>query len=298
MVLDLGVLQDGGSDDSDTVADDDVRADDDVGADGTALADFGRRVDQDVTTSDKVCLGQVWVVLLCLGGEVETHTGQEVLWLADVHPVALQVVGVELLLLNQEREGLALDGGWSHLDEVDDGGVEDVDTGVDSVADKLDGLFDESVDSVGHVSVVDNDTVLGRLVDLGGDNGGLTVVGVVEVEQVLQRVLADDVGVQHEDRGVVLLEDLFGQLERACGAQRLFLDGEGDRHPVDLLVLLQRANHHLWLVVDGKNDVCAPGVGQRLDLVQDHRSVGKLNQRLWVRQRERSQSGTVTTDKN
>ena len=298
MVLDLGVLQDGGSDDSDTVTDNDVRADDDVRANRAALTDLCRGVDQDVTTSDKVCLGQVWVVFLCLCREVETHTGQEVLWLADIHPVALQVVGVEFLFFNQERESFALDGGWSHFNEVDDGRVEDVDTGVNSVTDEFNWLFDESVDSVWHVSVVDNDTVLGRLVDLGGDDGGLTVVGVVEVEQVPQRVLADDVGVQDKDRGVVLLEDLFGQLERTGGAQRLFFDREGDGDAVLFFVLLQGADHDLWLVVDSENNVCAAGVSQGLDLVQDHWSVGKLNQRLWVGQRQWSQSGTVTADKN
>lgn len=231
-------------------------------------------------------------------GKIETHTGQKVLWLADIHPVALQVVGVQLLLLDQDREGLAFDGGWSHFDQVDDGRVEDVDTCVDSVADKLDWLFDESVDSVWNVSVVDNDTVLGRLVDLCGDNGGLTVVGVVEFEQLLQRVLADDVRVQDEDWGVVLLEDLGSQLERTGGAEGLFFDGEGDGDTVLLFVLLEGADHHLRLVVDGENNVCAACVGERLDLVQDHRSVGELDQRLWVGEGERSQTSTVTADKN
>ena len=52
---------------------------------------------------------------------------------------------------------------------------------------------------------MDNDTVLGWLVDLGGDDGTLTTVGLVELSKLLEWVLADDVGVKDEEWGVVLL---------------------------------------------------------------------------------------------
>lgn len=53
---------------------------------------------------------------------------------------------MELRVGSHHWESLLLDGGGFELDTVEDGRVEDVDTGVDLVADKLDWLLDEAVD--------------------------------------------------------------------------------------------------------------------------------------------------------
>jgi len=50
----------------------------------------------------------------------------------------------------------------------------------------------------------------------------------VELEQLRKRVLARYVGVENEERRVILGEDFFGEFKRAGGAKRFVLDGEGD----------------------------------------------------------------------
>ena len=67
---------------------------------------------------------------------------------------------MELSILGHGRESLLLDGSRTELDALEHAGVENVDTGVDAVADELNGLLDEAVDAGGVVGLVDNDTVL------------------------------------------------------------------------------------------------------------------------------------------
>lgn len=84
---------------------------------------------------------------------------------------------------------------------------------------------------------MDNDTILGGLLDLGDDNGALVAVCLVECSQLLKRVFARDIGVEDEEGAVVLAQDLGGQLEGASSAQRLLLDREGDLDAKLLLIL-------------------------------------------------------------
>lgn len=67
---------------------------------------------------------------------------------------------MELAVGAHGGEGLLLDGGWAELNAFEDAGVEDVEAGVDSVADKLDGLLDEAVDARVVVGLVHDDSVL------------------------------------------------------------------------------------------------------------------------------------------
>ena len=73
---------------------------------------------------------------------------------------------MQLTITSKFRESFLLDRCRFELDPVEHGGGEDVDTGVDTVADKFDWLFDEAVDHrlAGHLH---HDTVFGRLVDFG-----------------------------------------------------------------------------------------------------------------------------------
>ncbi|KAH3663754.1 hypothetical protein OGAPHI_005156 [Ogataea philodendri] len=274
VILDLRVLENCGSLDSDTVSDDTVWSNNDVRTNLAALTDLGRLVDQDIATVD--------VVLRSGGEQRRVLLGQS----------------RKFLVLNQDWEGLVFNRSWSHLNQVDNGWVQDVDTSVDSVTNKLDWLLNESLDKVWNVSVVDNDTVLGWLIDLGGDDSSLSTVVSVELEQVGEWVLTDNVRVQNEDWSVILGQDLLSEFERTSSAQRLLLDRKGDVNTVFLLVLLQSTNHNFWLVVDSQNNIGTTSVGQSFDLVQDHRSVTKLNKWLWERQGQRSQTSTITTNQD
>ena len=135
---------------------------------------------------------------------------------------------MQLVVGDKGGEGLLLDGGGAELDAVEDRGVEQVEAGVDAVADELDGLLDETVDARGVVGLVDDDAVLGGLLDLCDDNGALVAVGLVERSEVLEGEVADDVRVENEKGRVVLAQDLLGQLQGAGSAKGLGLDRESD----------------------------------------------------------------------
>jgi hypothetical protein len=86
--------------------------------------------------------------------------------------------------------------------------------------------------------LVYNDTVLGRLLDLGDDNCALTAVLLVELGELCEGVVACDIGVQDEEGWLVLAQDALGELEGPRSAERFCLDGELDLDVVLLLVLV------------------------------------------------------------
>lgn len=168
--------------------------------------------------------GELLGTLLGEGSQVEAGSRQEILRLTDVHPEALKVERVELTVLGHRGESLLFNRGGSEIDSLEHARVENVDTGIDSVSDELNGLLDEAVDSRRVVWLVDNDTVFRWLLDLGDDNGSLLAVCLVEVCQLFEWVLADDIRVEDEEWGVVLAENLLGELQGTGGSKRLRLD--------------------------------------------------------------------------
>ena len=159
-------------------------------------------------------------------------------------------------------------------------------------------LLDEAVDARRVVGLVDNDTVLARLLDLCDNDRTLLAVGLVESGQLFEGEFANDVGVEDEERRIVLAEGLGRQLERASGAQWLGLDGEFDVYAVLFLVALEGLGHDLGAVVDGKNDVGHTSSGQGLDLVDNHGSVAELDKGFGEGEGERAQTGAEATDEN
>ena len=282
VVLDLAVLHHDAALETDTIANDDVGTNNNIGTNTAVLADLGGGVNHDISTVHVgLCVGGKHLGLaLGQGSQVQASTGEEILGLADIHPEALEIEGVELALLTDGGEGLLFDGGRAKLNALENTGVQNVDTGVDAVANEFDGFLDEAVDAGGMVGLVDDDTVLGGLVDLGDDDGALFTVAFVEVGELLEGVVANNIRVEDEERRVILAQDLLRQLERASRAQRFGLDGELNVDSVLLLVLLEGCDHHIRAVVDGKNDISNTRSSQALDLVQDHGPVSELHQRL------------------
>lgn len=139
------------------------------------------------------------------------------------------------------REGLLLNGCRSVLlDAAENGGVEDIKTGVDAVADELDGLLDEPIDARGVVRFVDNDTVLGGFLDLGHNDSSLIAVCLVERNQLLEGKLAGDVGVEHKEGRVVLSKNLFRQLQGPSSAKGLGFEREMNLETELVLVLYEQ----------------------------------------------------------
>lgn len=73
---------------------------------------------------------------------------------------------------------------------------------------------------------MNDDAVLGGFFDFGHDYGSFVAVRFVELGELLERVFADDVGVEDEERCVVFPEDLLGQFERSGCSQGFGFDGE------------------------------------------------------------------------
>ncbi|EEQ38382.1 mannose-1-phosphate guanyltransferase [Clavispora lusitaniae ATCC 42720] len=280
VVLDLGVGQQNRSSDSGAFANDNVWTNDNIWTNQGTWVNLGSLVNQDVA-EDVLLLRQSFWVLLGNRSQVKDSTGQEVLWSTNVHPETFQVKGVQGSLLNQKRESFFLNRGWLHFNSVNDRWVQDVQTSIDSVTDKLNWLLNESVNQVGSVSVVNNDTILGWLIDLSGNNRTLTAVCLVELGQFLEWVVANDIGVQDKEWRVILLQDLFSKLQRTSSSHWLFLEGKLNVNTVFLGGLLQGFLHVFWSVVDSQDDVGDASSNQGFDSVHDHWSVTKLNQ--WLR---------------
>lgn len=164
--------------------------------------------------------------LLSQTAQIQACTGQKVLWLADIHPETVQIKAVELTILANGRESLLLDAGWPQLNAVQNGGVEDVDSGVDPITDELDRLFDKAVYARRVAWVMHHHTVLGRFFDLCYNDCALFTVRFVEVGQFLEGIVANDVRVEHEEGSFVFAEDFFGELEWASSAEWFGFDAE------------------------------------------------------------------------
>lgn len=93
--------------------------------------------------------------------------------------------------------------------------------------------------------LVYDDTIFRWLFYSCNHNGSLIAVIVVELDQLLEWIVANNIGVQDEERGVVFSENLLSEFERASGAQGFGLDGELDANVVFLLVLHIEFQHNL-----------------------------------------------------
>ena len=230
VVLGTGAVEENAALEAGALSDDAVRADYDVRADARRRVDLGSRVDKHVARDDGVVLGRVGEVGRLARGEVrevEASSGEVILRLANVHPEALEVHRVQLLVAGHGREDLGLDRSRLDLDTVEDRRVEDVDAGVDAVANVLFRLLDKAVDGA-LARVGQDDAVLGRLVDLGDHDGALAAVRDVEVAELVEGVRAGDVRVEDKERRLVLAEDFASEGKRTSRAEGLGLDREGD----------------------------------------------------------------------
>ena len=122
---------------------------------------------------------------------------QEIRRLPNVHPVPGQLHLVKFLLRGHLREDFPFDRSGSIFDSANQVQVEQVESGIDFVADEDLRLLDKSLDL--SIFFRDDHTVPGRLVNLGHDNSPLAPMGLMEIDQILQRVFANYVRVEHEE---------------------------------------------------------------------------------------------------
>ena len=141
-----GLGKDSGVSQTNTSADDASLADDDVGAELSGRINLSARVNPDLAVVSTSSQRSIVVSLLNLGLDVHALAIEVVRGLANIHPVAWKLHLVKVVSSGHDREDLTLDGGGSVLDAVDNINVEQVESGVDLVADEDLGLLDESLD--------------------------------------------------------------------------------------------------------------------------------------------------------
>lgn len=144
---------------------------------------------------------------------------------------------MELAVSNHGRESLLLNRSGAQVDAVEHRRVQNVDAGVDTVADELDGLLDKSIDARRVARLVNNNAVLGGLFDLGDTDGTLITVGLVECGKFLEGVFARNIRIEDEKGGVIFTEHVGSQLQGTSSAEGLGLDRERDLDAKLLLVL-------------------------------------------------------------
>ena len=83
---------------------------------------------------------------------------------------------------------------WNSCNHI---GVEQVETSVDSVTDEDSGLFNKAFDLTAFLG--NHNTVLARVFDFSNDDSALLSVAFVELNEFVERVLANDVRVEHEE---------------------------------------------------------------------------------------------------
>jgi len=245
VVFDLAVLQEYTALQTHAVTHHDIRSNGHVRANAAVLSNLGGRVHHNIA-SENIRLGvggEQLGVALRERAEVQAGTAEEVLRLTNVHPEAFKVEGVELTVLADGWEGFLFDGGRAQFNAVEDTGVQEVDTGVNSVTDELNRLLDETVDARWVVRLVDDDTVLGGFIHLGDDDGSFITMTLVEFRELLEGVVTNDIGIEDEERRVILAQDLLGQFQGTSGAQGLRFDGKFDTDIVLFLILRKQSAH-------------------------------------------------------
>ena len=196
--------------------------DDDVGANLRGGVDLCRLMNDDSVTSNEGAAA--------LDQRLNVHgLAQEVIRrLTDVHPVAGQLHLVELLLVSHCRENFALNRCRTVLNPVNHVDVKEVEASIDLVAHKSLRLLDEPLNLT--VLLGDDDTVASRVLNLGYDNSALVAVMSVESNELIKRVLADDIRVEHEEQSALIIgaNDALSELDRTSGAEWLILQRHSD----------------------------------------------------------------------
>ena len=94
-----------------------------------------------------------------------------------------------------------------------------------------------------------HDTVLGRFLDFGDDDGAFLTMRFMEVGQLGKGIVADDVGVQDEEGRGVFAESFGREFEGAGSTERLGFDGEFNADVVFFFVLEEKGDVSGSLIV-------------------------------------------------
>lgn len=208
------------------------------------------------------------------------------------HGEVVQVVGRGVGDEAGRAIGAALD---SRSNRREDGiGGEEVDTAVDQVADVRLGLLDIVKHSAG-VGVGDDAAKVGGgvVADAGAEDDGLGVPLNEELEHLLQRERAADVGIEDKEALGAALEDGISEVvQTTSGAQRLVLAQISQVDAGELLgrVLDEVAEDGLVVVADDVDVLDLLDAGNGREAVPDDGVAGDFEEGLGEVKRERAES--------
>ena len=193
---------------------------------------------------------------------------------ADVLPVALGHVAEERLAgLEQggEHVGREVDRPRPPVDEVEDLGLEDVDAGVDGVAEHLapGRLLEEALDAA--VVARDDDAELERVLHGLEADGGHRLLLLVEADDGRQVDVGEDVARDDEE---ALVELVHGVAHRARRAERRLLGGVHHAH-AELGAVAEVGADGVGQEGHGDDDLVEPVLAQEAHDVLHHRPVGQ-----------------------
>lgn len=117
--------------------------------------------------------------------------------------VVLKWQAVQLAFFCHLREDLLLNHAESFWDPIEYGHIEQINTGVDLVADEVIGLLNEGVHSAGLIR--DNDPESTRIFNRRQHYAALSSVLLVEQFELLKRVIADNITVEHKEQSLVVI---------------------------------------------------------------------------------------------
>lgn len=114
-----------------------------------------------------------------------------------------------MTVLDHGRECFLFDRGRAEFNAAENRGVENVKTSVDAVANEFNWLLNEAINAAGVARLVNNHTIFRGLFNLCDYNCALFAVCLVEFNELFEWIFADDVGVEDEERAIVLAENLL-----------------------------------------------------------------------------------------
>ena len=146
--------------------------------------------------------------------------------------------------------------------------VEDVDAGVNVVADVLLRLLHETVNLT--VFVRHDHSILGRVRNGLHHDGSFLSVVLMELDQLLERIRARYITIEHKEK-ILVLQVLLGKRNRARSSHgSVFYRNDN----VDSKILLNRRNriyHLLWHVAHSENYLLHADFRERTKLVEQDR---------------------------
>lgn len=176
--------------------------------------------------------------------------------------------------------------------------MEKIQTSVDFIAHKSLRLLNKLINLA--VVLGNNDSVLGGVLHLGNHDSALLSVCLVVLNQLMQRVFANNVGIEHheEARLVVCSDVLLSEADGACSSHRLVFNRDSDLKFVLFLEFLKSTLNYFCLEANSENNLSDASTGESLNLVTKNWEIAEVDQGLGHGESHRAKACSEAADKD